>query len=118
MKEDSANVLYALMDVIMARRGDMPESSYTASLLRSGVRGAGAKVLEEAAEVVEAASELDADGRDHLIREAADLLYHLMVLMACRDISLGEVETELARRAGISGFEEKASRSQKKGDQA
>ena len=49
-------------------------------------------------------------GRQHTIYEAADLLYHLWVLLAWRDIELSEVESELARRFGVSGLEEKASR--------
>jgi len=68
------------------------------------------KVIEEAAEVVEAAGEAGDEGRQHLVCEAADLLYHLLVMLAHRDVRLEEVEAELARRFGISGLEEKASR--------
>ena len=52
----------------------------------------GAKIVEEAAETVEAAGENGEDGRQHLIREAADLIYHLLVMLACRDATLAEVE--------------------------
>jgi phosphoribosyl-ATP pyrophosphohydrolase len=90
------------------------DKSYTAKLLAGGVAKIGPKVTEEAAEVVEAAGEPDEAGREHTIREAADVIYHLMVLMAVRGVSLDEVERELARRFGMSGLEEKASRGQSK----
>lgn len=99
-----------LEQTIQARKGSPPEQSYTAQLLAGGVEKIGGKVIEESAEVVEAAGEPGDDGRQHTIREAADVLYHLFVLLACRDIELSEVEAELARRAGISGLEEKANR--------
>jgi phosphoribosyl-ATP pyrophosphohydrolase len=86
--------------------------SYTAKLLAGGVAKIGPKVIEEAAEVVEAAAEPGDAGREHTIREAADVVYHLMVLLASRDVNLGDVESELARRFGMSGLEEKASRNQ------
>ncbi|BBO31636.1 phosphoribosyl-ATP diphosphatase [Lacipirellula parvula] len=86
------------------------DKSYTAKLLAGGVAKIGPKVTEEAAEVVEAAAEPDEAGREHTIREAADVVYHLMVLMAARGVELAEVECELARRFGMSGLEEKASR--------
>ena len=86
------------------------DKSYTAKLLAGGVAKIGPKVTEEAAEVVEAAAEPDEAGREHTIREAADMFYHLMVLLAVRGVKLDEVEAELARRFGMSGLEEKASR--------
>ena len=107
---DGENILAQLMSVIESRKAAAPEGSYTASLLAGGVEKIGRKITEEAAEVVEAASEDGAPGRTHLIREAADLVYHLFVLLAQREISLGEVEAELVRRFGISGHDEKASR--------
>ena len=75
-------------------------------------RRSAAKIEEEAAEVVEAAGEPGDAGRDHTVREAADVLYHLLVLLAFRDIPLAAVEAELARRFGISGLDEKAARDQ------
>lgn len=86
------------------------EKSYTAKLLAGGVEKIGAKVTEEAAEVVEAAAEPGEEGRQHMIAEAGDVLYHLLVLLAARDIQFDEVEQEIARRFGMSGLEEKASR--------
>lgn len=88
------------------------DKSYTAKLLAGGVAKIGPKVTEEAAEVVEAAAEPGEAGREHTIREAADVLYHLMVLLAVRGVKLDEVESELARRFGMSGLDEKASRIQ------
>lgn len=104
------SVLQRLMNVIESRREEMPEGSYTTKLFRGGVEKIGAKVVEEAAEVVEAAAETGEPGREHTRYEAGDLLYHLLVLLAAREISLPEVEEELARRFGVSGLEEKASR--------
>ncbi len=61
-----------------------------------------------------AAAEPGPAGRAHTIHEAADVIYHLFVLLGYRDISLAEVEAELARRFGISGVDEKASRTSAK----
>ena len=61
-------------------------------------------------EVVQAADESGQEGRDHLIYEAADLLYHLMVLLGHHEIHIREIESELGRRFGVSGIDEKASR--------
>jgi len=103
-------VFQRLMDVIEDRRANPPERSYTTSLFRGGVEKIGGKILEEAREVVEAAGEVDEQGRQHLIHEAADLIYHLFVMLGYRAIRLLEVEAELARRFGISGLDEKAAR--------
>lgn len=88
--------------------------SYTAKLLAGGVDAIGAKVIEEASEVVEAASERGEAGRAHTIAEAADVVYHLLVLLAARDASLADVEQALAERFGLSGLEEKRARSEGK----
>ncbi len=101
-----------LEQTILARQAAPDERSYTAQLLAGGTEKIGEKVLEEAAEVVEAAAEPGHEGRAHTIREAGDLFYHLLVLLASRGVSLSEVEAELARRAGVSGIEEKAKRNQ------
>lgn len=103
-------VLQQLWTVILDRQSRPSEKSYTASLLAGGVEKIGRKIVEEAAEVVEAAGEPDDAGRQHLVREAADLIYHLFVMLASRGADLAEVEAELARRFGMSGLEEKASR--------
>lgn len=104
------SVLARLMAVIEDRKQNPPERSYTTRLLAGGVEKIGAKITEEAAEVVDAAAEPGDEGRAHLIYEAGDLLYHLLVMLAHRDIGLDEVEAELARRFGVSGIDEKESR--------
>jgi phosphoribosyl-ATP pyrophosphohydrolase len=108
-QEDST--LVRLMRVIEDRKANPPERSYTTQLLRGGVEKIGAKILEEAREVVDAAADTSPAGHGHLVHEAADLIYHLFVMMGYRDIGFDEVETELARRFGVSGLDEKASRS-------
>jgi phosphoribosyl-ATP pyrophosphohydrolase len=99
------------MTVIEDRVAHRPSGSYTANLLSAGVEKIGAKILEEAGEVVEAARAAETDsGRQHLVAEAADLIYHLFVMMGYHRIALAEVEAELARRFGTSGIAEKAAR--------
>lgn len=112
MSSNQANILQELMSVIEGRKLNPSEKSYTSHLFTKGLEKIGAKVLEEAGEVVEAAGEAGEDGRQHVIREAADVIYHLFVLAAHADVSLSEIENELAKRFGISGLEEKASRTQ------
>jgi phosphoribosyl-ATP pyrophosphohydrolase len=110
MTERNLRPIDELEQTILARQAATGERSYTAQLLTGGVEIIGGKVLEEATEVVEAAGEPGDEGREHTIREAGDLVYHLLVLLAARGVSLSEVEAELARRAGVSGLDEKASR--------
>ncbi len=107
---DTEMIFQRLMTVIEERRANPSDRSYTSSLLAGGVEPIGAKIIEEAAEVVEAARETDADARKHLIHEAADLLYHLLVMLGHKEVQLVEVEAELAVRFGMSGLDEKASR--------
>jgi phosphoribosyl-ATP pyrophosphohydrolase len=108
------SILTSLMAVIAARKASPPaERSYVAALLRGGVEAIGAKVVEEAAEVVEAAAEPGDAGREHLVREAADLVFHTMVLLGYRDVPWADVEAELGRRFGVSGITEKESRGAK-----
>lgn len=106
-KRQVGEVLEALEQVIAARKGGDASRSYTAKLLAGGPAAAGAKVTEEAGELVRAAGD-EAD--DRVVAEAADLVYHTLVLLACREISLEQVEAELARRFGVSGLAEKAAR--------
>lgn len=107
---DSRSIFAQLMAVIDDRKTNLPEKSYTTRLFAGGVEKIGAKIVEEAAEVVEAAGEPGDAGRTHTMAEAADLIYHLFVLLSHRDIALVDVEAELARRFGISGLDEKAAR--------
>lgn len=91
------------------------DKSYTAKLLAAPLEKVGGKVLEEAAELVEAAAEPGDDGRRHMLYEAGDLLYHMLVLLERQGASLDDVEQELARRFGMSGLDEKASRNKPSG---
>jgi len=96
-----------LEQVVAARKGDPSARSYTSRLLAGGVPAIGAKVTEEAGELVAAA---DHETDQRVVSEAADLIYHMLVLLACRGVGLTQVEDELARRFGISGLDEKAAR--------
>jgi len=107
---DIARPLDVLERTVLDRQSAPDEKSYTSKLLAGGVEKIGGKIIEEAAELVEAAGEPDEKGRQHAIYEAGDLIYHTIVLLAARGIRLTEVESELARRFGVSGLEEKASR--------
>ncbi len=103
------NILARLSAVIEDRKAARPPGSYTSRLLDGGPPRIGAKIREEAAELVEAAEAQPADP-GAIVHEAADLLYHALVLLAACNLGLADVEAELARRFGISGLEEKASR--------
>lgn len=104
----SGDVLESLEGVIASRKGGDPDRSYTSRLLAGGITVSGAKVTEEAGELVRAAA---AESEDRVVSEAADLVYHVLVLLAARSVPFSRVEDELARRFGVSGLEEKASRS-------
>ena len=103
-----SDVLIRLAETIAARKGADPESSWTARLLAKGPEKAAEKFGEEA---VEAVIEAVRGDRARLAAEAADVLYHLLVMLAARDVSLADVLAELERREGTSGISEKASRS-------
>ena len=100
-------MLEALEGVIAVRKREPSSKSYTSRLLEGGIDGIGAKVTEEADELVRAARD-EADAR--VASETADLIYHVLVLLASRGVPLAAVEDELGRRFGISGLEEKAAR--------
>ena len=104
---DPQHIMSRLMATIEERRANPSAKSYTATLFAGGTAKIGGKVAEEAAETVEAAGEPGEAGRTHLVREAADLVYHLLVMLVHRGVQLEEVEAELARRFGISGLDEK-----------
>jgi phosphoribosyl-ATP pyrophosphohydrolase/phosphoribosyl-AMP cyclohydrolase len=84
-----------LTEIIRSRRSLKPEDSYTSKLLSGGTRKISAKIMEEAAETTVAAL---VEGKERLIEEAADLIYHLMVLLELNDLSLDEVVAELKKR--------------------
>lgn len=89
------DMLDILFDVIRERKQTLPENSYTAGLFRKGIDRIAQKVGEEAVEVVIAGKNRD---RDEIINESADLLYHLLVLLAESDVSLDDIRTKLAER--------------------
>ena len=99
--------LHRLAATIAARRGADPASSYTAALLAKGPLKVAEKFGEEAVELVVAAVAQEAAA---VTAEAADVLYHLVVLLAARDVPLDDVLAELERREGTSGHHEKAAR--------
>lgn len=97
-----------LAATIMARRDGDPGASWTAKLLAAGPEKCAEKFGEEAIEAIVEAVKGD---RERLTAEAADVVYHLLVMLASRDVSLDDVLTELERRSGTSGLDEKAGRS-------
>ncbi len=107
--ETPGAVLDRLYRVIDSRRTADPETSHTARLFQKGTRKIAQKVGEEAVETV---IEAIRGKRDRLVSESADLMYHLLVLWADARINPAEVWEELARREGLSGIEEKKSRSE------
>jgi phosphoribosyl-ATP pyrophosphohydrolase len=102
------DTLDALEQTIRQRRAADPDTSYVAKLTAKGRAKIAQKVGEEAVETVIAAI---ADDRAGMVSEAADLMFHLLVLLADAGLSLDDVRAELARREGLSGLEEKAGRS-------
>ena len=99
--------LETLAATIAARKGADPETSWTAKLLAKGPEKCAEKFGEEAIEAIIEAVKGD---RARLTSEAADVLYHLLVMLAARDVTLQDVLTELDRREGTSGIEERANR--------
>ncbi|ASP22675.1 phosphoribosyl-ATP pyrophosphatase [Antarctobacter heliothermus] len=96
-----------LEQTIAARAAASPDDSWTAKLLAKGPEKCAEKFGEEA---VEAIIEAVKNDREKLTSEAADVLFHLLVMLKSRDVALADVMAELARRQGTSGIAEKASR--------
>lgn len=105
---DSDDILQAVYQVILDRKAQPAESSYTSSLMQKGIDKILKKVGEEATEVVIAAK---GGKRDEIVYETADLFFHLLVMLGFHDIPPEDVYNELRRRFGTSGIEEKAARS-------
>ena len=101
------NILLALEKILEERKSFSEDKSYVASLYTKGTHKILEKISEESDEVIKAATE---EGREEVIHEVADLWFHLLVLLRHKNISIEEVELELANRFGISGHEEKALR--------
>lgn len=104
-----ADVVARLFATIEARRGGDPTASYVAGLLEKGTPEIARKVGEEAVETIIAALN---DGKERVVAESADLLFHLMVLWADQGVCPADIFQELARREDISGLEEKRQRKQ------
>ena len=119
MVSRKSEILDELFEIIETRKQGDVKASYTAKLFSKGPATIGRKLNEESVEALIAAAD---DNPSELAQEAADVIYHLLVLLASLDVSLGEVLDILAKRQGVSGLEEKASRraaedkSVKKGD--
>ena len=105
---DSIDIITRLAATIETRKGGNPDESYVAKLFDRGPDYAARKLGEEAVETVVAAL---AGSDEELVGEAADVIFHLSVLLAARDLSIHDALAELARREGLSGIEEKNSRS-------
>ncbi|SLN40935.1 phosphoribosyl-ATP diphosphatase [Roseisalinus antarcticus] len=99
--------LHRLAETIADRKSADPESSWTARLLSKGPEKCAEKFGEEAVEAIIEAVKGD---RARLVSEAADALYHLLVMCAARDVALEDIEAELARREACGGLSEKAAR--------
>jgi phosphoribosyl-ATP pyrophosphohydrolase len=99
--------LYDLEKRVKERAQASADVSYTRKLLDKGIAHCAKKLGEEAVETALAAVDSD---RDKLVAEAADLLYHLLVVLEARGVTLADVEDVLAQRTAKSGLEEKASR--------
>jgi len=101
------SALQRLAATIQARKSADPDGSWTAKLLSKGPEKCAEKFGEEAVEAIIEAVKGD---RERLKSEAADVLYHLLVMLAARDVALEDVLAELERREGTSGIAEKAAR--------
>ena len=103
----SADILQRLEQMLESRKGALASDSYVASLYAKGIDAILKKIGEEAVEAIIAAKGAD---RKAVIHETADLMFHVLVMLKVKNIRFDEVWDELARREGLSGLEEKASR--------
>jgi len=106
---DKNNVIERLSDILKDRKESSDSSSYTSMLYSEGIQKIISKIKEESNELIEAALN-DVKKDDAIIHEAADLLFHVMVLLAYMGIDPSEILRELEKREGISGIEEKSKR--------
>jgi len=112
--QEKSLILHQLYDLIELRQQNLPPNSYTTTLFLGGIGKIVAKFSEESQELIEAAT-VSPTGRtaidkSQVTHEAADLMYHFLVLLVARDVTLSDVEQELVRRFGVSGLTEKAAR--------
>ncbi len=101
-------VMHRVQATLVERKSAAPDASYVASLYAKGTDSICKKVAEEAAETIMAAKDGD---RLHLVREVTDLWFHSLILLAHFDLGVDDVLFEFRRREGISGIDEKKSRS-------
>ena len=104
------SIFNSLERILEERKSSSADQSYVSSLYNGGSQAILNKISEESEEVIKAANE---ESREEIIHEVADLWFHLMVLLRYKDIQIEEIESELAKRFGVSGHEEKASRKSK-----
>jgi phosphoribosyl-ATP pyrophosphohydrolase len=107
MMHNTHDVLHRLSETLISRRNADPESSYTAQLFAKGPDSILKKIGEECAELIMAGKE---GNKLHVVRESADVMYHVMVLLAFNGLSVDDLLQEMRRREGISGVDEKKSR--------
>ena len=100
-------ILQAIEKILEDRKSSSKDNSYVASLYNQGTNKILEKISEESEEVIMAVKN---EGKEEIIHEVADLWFHSLVLLRHKNISIEEIESELAKRFGISGLEEKASR--------
>jgi phosphoribosyl-ATP pyrophosphohydrolase len=105
------DIIQAIYQVILERKANSSENSYTSSLMAKGIDKILKKVGEEAAELIIAGK---GGAREEIVYETADLLYHTLVLLGFYDIEPEEIYAELRRRFGVSGIVEKSSRNEEK----
>ena len=101
------SILNKLEKILEERKSASSDQSYVSSLYSKGTISILEKISEESEEVINAVNE---EGRKEVIHEVADLWFHLLVLLRHENIQIEEIESELARRFGVSGHDEKASR--------
>ncbi len=118
MSKEQDHILNALYKVLLTRKNIDAKKSYVASLYKGKSPKIAEKILEEAQEVIDEAIALDKNPNDKSLQknireESADLLFHLMVMLAYHNIPPSEVFKVLENRFGTSGHTEKASRGKK-----
>jgi len=105
--DHAAPTFVRLWSELEARRDRPAENSYTRSLLDKGAAKIGAKIREEGDELARA---VEGEADDRVVSESADVVYHMLVGLLFRKLTLRDVQAELAKRFGVSGHDEKAAR--------
>ena len=103
---DQDNIFERLSKILRSRKETSEDNSYTSQLYKEGIEKIIAKVKEESEELIKAST----SDKEAIIHEAADLIFHVMVLLAYKDIDPSDILKELERREGVSGIEEKSKR--------